>query len=730
MSRTPKSKDASAVTTDKPGKTRRRLFTRRRVLTTGGVVVGGALVLGTAGANITRILGAGAVRPEDSPFGPYLRIEPDGSVIVANAFQEMGQGIHAGLAAIVAEELDADWDRVRVEAAPANAAVYGPQMTAGSRTIAQSWDRMRKVGAAARAMLVQAAAAQWRVPTNSLTVANGVVRHAPSGRSAGFGELAGPAAAFEPPQEPTVKTPDQFTLVGTRRVRRLDSRDKSTGATIYTQDVRLPGMLTAMVAHSPRIGGRLSRFDDRDARRVPGVVDVFAIPTGVAVVAENAWAARKGREALRVQWDDRRAERRLDHEVAAWYRDIADGRVEHGSTTYGNKGDPETGFTGELFETSVDLPYLAHAPMEPMNCVAQVDGPNVVIHSSTQLQTPDQVFVATALGTAPGLVHINVLPAGGSFGRRGVMGADYYVEAARIARRMEGRPVKLLWSREDDMSGGFYRPMAHHKMTVAVDAEGYPKAWRHRTVCQALIPVGPNHQAIEGIEPSPYLEFAETVDCRVYSPRLPVSVGFWRSVGHSHTFTAIEHAIDQLARRAGVDPAEYRRRIYAKVNARPYLDVLNLACERAGWGQPIEAGWARGLAVGQCFGTTVAQVAEVSLTPSGPRVRRVVAAVHCGIAVAPDLIAAQIEGGIIYGLSAGLYGQVRFRDGVVQNDNFKDYRTVRMHEAPEIETHIVPSAEPPTGVGEPGTPLITPAVANALLVLTGRPTRRLPFVEA
>lgn len=727
MTRTPKSRSTDPVATHKP---KGRLFTRRRVLTTGGVVVGGALVLGTVGANITRILGAGAAQPEDSPFGPYLRIEPDGDVIVANAFQEMGQGVHAGLAAIVAEELDADWDRVRVEAAPANAALYGVQGTAGSNTIAQSWDRMRKVGAAARAMLVQAAAAQWNVPPASLAVANGVVRHAASGRSAGFGELAGPAARFDPPQDPVLKRPDQFTLIGTRRVRRLDSLPKSNGSQVYTQDVRLPDMLTAMVARSPRFGGRLRRFDDRDARRVPGVVDVFAIPTGVAVVADHAWAARKGREALRILWDNSGAERRSDTEIAAWYRDIADERVAHGSSAFGEKGDPETAFAGDdLFETSMTLPFLAHGPMEPLNCVAQVEGLDVTIWSGTQLQTPDQVFVAAAMGTAPGRVRINTLPAGGSFGRRGVIGSHYSVEAARIARRTQGRPVKVLWSREDDMAGGVYRPMAHHKITVAVDDAGYPKAWRHRAVAQALLPVGPPHHAIEGVEPSPYLEFAATVDCRVYSPSLAVSTGFWRSVGHSHTFSALEHAIDQLARRAKIDPADYRRHIYSRVNAQPYLDVLNLACERAGWGDPLEAGWARGLAVGQCFGTTVAQVAEVSLTPTGPRVRRVVAAVNCGTAVAPDLIAAQIEGGIIYGLSAGLYGAVRFRDGVVQNDNFKDYRSVRMHEAPEIETHILPSTAPPTGVGEPGTPLITPAVANALLVLTGRPTRRLPFVE-
>lgn len=726
MSRTPDPND-SAPATDRP---RRRLITRRRVLTTGGVIGGGALVLGAVGTNITRILGVGAASPDPSAFGPYLRIDPDGSVVVANAFQEMGQGIHAGLAALVAEELDADWDRVRVEAAPANAALYGMQVTAGSRTIAGSWDRMRQVGAAARSMLVQAAAARWSVSPASLTVTDGVVRHAASGRSAGFGELAGPAAAFEPPQEPVLKRLDQFTLIGTTRIRRHDSRDKSTGAQVYTQDVRLPGMLTAMVARSPRFGGRLRRFDDRDARRVPGVVDVFAIPTGVAVVAQNAWAARKGREALRLIWDHSGAERRSDEDMAAWYRDIADGRAEHGSSAFASKGDPETAFAGPLFETSVTLPFLAHAPLEPMNCVAQVEGRRVVMHYASQLPTPDQVFVAAAIGTAPGLVEINTLHAGGSFGRRGNLGADFAVEAARIAQRVDGRPVKLLWTREDDMRGGVYRPMAHHKIAVACDDQGYPTAWRHRVVCQSLMPAGPNRQATEGVAPSPYADFAQAVDARVYSPRLPVTVGFWRSVGYSHTLMAMEHAVDQLARQAGIDPVAYRRHIFIQARAHRHLAVLDLACDKAGWDQPIEPGWARGVAVGECFGTTIAQVAEVSLTPRGPRVRRVVAAVHCGIAVAPDLIAAQIEGGVNYGLSAALYGRVRIEDGVVRNDNFRDYRVLRMPEAPEFETHILPSAEPPTGVGEPGVPLIAPAVANALLTLTGRPTRRLPFVES
>lgn len=714
--------------TDVP-KGRVRLTRRRMIL--GGTLAGGALLVGYTATHPMQVAGAlltaGGPDADWGAFGPYLRITPDGGVAIVNPQQEMGQGIHVALAAMIAEELDADWDRVRVIDAPVNFAAFGPQMTAGSRAVASHWDRLRQTGAAARAMFVAAAALRWSVPRRLIEVHDGIVSHPASGRSASFVELLAEAARQTPPQRPALKRPEDYRLIGTDRVRRKDCLPKSTGRQIYTQDVQLPGMLVAMVAHSPRFGGRLARFDDRAARKVRGVVDVFAIDTGVAVVAENTFAARQGREALRLKWDEREAETRSSPELARWYGDIASGRVEADAATFESKGDFEQPSRGEAFETSIDFPYLAHAPMEPLDCVAQVDGWDVNLWSGSHLATLDQLRAAVAARTIPGRVNLNVLAAGGSFGRRGVTSFDYLVECIGIARRTGGRPVKLLWTREDEMAGGFYRPMAHHRATVVTDANGFPSDWRHHIVCQRLVPVGSNPQNAEGVAKSPYFAAASTLDCRITSPDLPVPVSFWRSVGHSHTAMAMEHIVDQLARRIGRDPAEYRRALYRRAGAARHTRVLDELCRRARWGAPVDAGWARGMAVHDCFGTVVGQVAEVRLDAGRPMVRRVVAVVDCGIAVSPDQVAAQMEGGVGFGLSAALHGAVTLKDGIVQETNFDTYPVLRMNEMPVVDTHILPSTNPPTGMGEPGVAPIAPAVANALLALTDVPTRRLPF---
>jgi isoquinoline 1-oxidoreductase beta subunit len=369
--------------------------------------------------------------------------------------------------------------------------------------------------------------------------------------------------------------------------------------------------------------------------------------------------------------------------------------------------------------------------MEPMNCVAQVDGWRVKLTSGSQLQTLDQINAARTVWTLPGMVEIETLPAGGSFGRRGIMPSDYVVECLHIARHVGDRvPVKLVWTREDDMAAGYYRPMAHHRLWIACGADGFPTAWRHHTVAQGLLPFGPNDLAVEGVKNSPYVSTAPVVDGKVFTPTVGVPVGFWRSVGHSHTALVMEHTIDQLARRARMDPAVYRRAIYKKAGHVKRIGVLDLVCERAGWGDPLDDGWARGLAVHESFGSVVAQIAEVRVVDGTPQVRRVVSAVDCGTAVAPNQIAAQVEGAVCFGLSAALYGQVTLVDGVVQQTNFDTYRVVRMNDAPTVETHIVRSTGHPTGMGEPGTPLIAPAVANALLALTGKATSRLPFVTS
>jgi len=714
--------------TDTP-KRRFRLTRRRMIL--GGGLVGGALLVGYAATHPMEVGGAlltaGGPDFDPGPFGPYIRVERDGWVLIVNPQQEMGQGVHAALAAMIAEELDADWDKVRVVDAPVNFAAYGPQMTAGSHAVANHWDRLRQTGAAARSMFVDAAALRWSVPRRLIAVQDGLVSHPASNRSASFAELLADAARQTPPRQPVLKQPEDFQLIGTTRVRRKDCLPKSTGKQIYTQDIQRPDMLVAMVAHSPRFGGTLARFDDRDARRIKGVVDVFAIETGVAVVAQDTLAARRGRDALRIEWDDSAAEQRSSPELTRWYHAIAAGDTDLNAASFETRGDIGQAQPAERFETTIDFPYLAHAPMEPLDCVAQVQGWDVDIWSGSHLATLDQVRAALTARTIPGRVRLHVLPAGGSFGRRGLMSCDYLVECVRIARRTSGRPVKLIWTREDEMTGGYYRPMVHHQVSIALDGNGFPRDWRHRIVSQRLIPVGDNPQNSEGVAASPYFATAKTLDCRIASPDLPVTVAFWRSVGHSHTAMAMEHIVDQLARRATRDPADYRRALYQKAGATGRLRVLDALCARAGWGTPLADGWARGMAVHDSFGTIVGQVAEVRLDAGRPVVRRVVAVVDCGIAVSPDQIAAQMEGGIGFGLSAALHGAITLKDGLVQETNFDTYAPVRMDEMPRVETHILPSNRPPTGMGEPGVPPIAPAVANAVFALTGTPTRSLPF---
>jgi len=710
----------------------------RRGLIVGATLAGGALLVGCSTGDI---LSLGVKKTDFGAFGPFIKITPDNWVTVFNKHQEMGQGNHAGLAAIVAEELDADWDKVRVEASVANAKVYantlmGVQATGGSTAINNSWNQLRLAGASARAMFLQAAAARFGIAADKLLVRNSVVSHVLSGRSATFAELLVDAGKIAPPRSPTLKRRVDFTLIGTDRVRRKDSQAKSTGAARYTQDMHLPDMVTAMVAHPRRFGARVKSFNDAAARKVHGVLDVVQIPTGVAVIAQSTYAARQGREALRVIWNEDKAEMRSSDQILADYKTIAAGRGREKAHVFQAAGEVAHAFAGELFETTYDFPYLAHASMEPMNCVAQVDGNKVKLTFASQAPSLDQLNTALVVGTLPGAVEIEVLPAGGSFGRRANPTSDYVVECVQIAKHVgHGRPVKLVWTREDDMTGGRYRPLTHHAIAIKLDADGYPAAWRHRIVTQSTqkgVPGAktPDESSYEGCGGSPYLEATPVVDGQVYNPDLPVTTLWWRSVGATHTAMAMEHTIDQLARRAGRDPADYRRALYRKAEADRHLAALELACQKAGWGQPLPAGTARGLAVHESFGTVVAQVAEVSLKDGKPRVGRVVTAIDCGVAIAPDQIAAQMEGGTCYGLSAALYGQITLKDGVVRETNFDAYRVLRIDEAPTVETYIVPSDNHPTGVGEPGTPVIAPAVANALLVLTGKPTTSLPLVRA
>ena len=709
----------------------------RRDVVVGSTMLGGALLVGCSPADI---MSAGS-KIEVGAFGPFVRVGPDGLVTVISKHIEFGQGNHAGLAAIVAEELDADWSRVSVEQAPANAKLYangalGAQLTGGSSAISNSWDQLRKAGAATRAMFVQAAAAKWSVPANEITVKDSVLTHA-SGKTAGFGDLVADAGKITPPANPVLKDPKTFTLIGTDRVRRKDAQAKSDGTARFTQDVHLPNMLTAMVAHAPRFGAKVKSFDAAEARKVPGVVEIYEIPTGIAVVAETTYAARMGREALKIEWNEDKAEKRSSSVIAASFRDIATGKgpADLKWEGFDSKGDATViakAKGAKVFEATYEFPYLAHATMEPMNCVAMVDGSKVKLVFGSQGQTIDQLNAAKIVGTLPGSVEIETLFAGGSFGRRANFPSDYMSECVHIAKKVgKGRPVKLVWTREDDMRAGFFRPLVVHAVKVSLDKDGYPAAWRHRVVSQSIMkgsPMGgkgPDQTAIEGAAGSPYLKATPIVDAQVALPDVGVPVLWWRSVGATHTAFVMEHTIDQLARKAGKDPVDYRRALYAKAGADRHLAVLNLAMEKAG-PQPA-AGWSRGVAVHESFGSVVAQVAEVKLVEGAPKVGRVVTAIDCGVAVSPDQIAAQMEGGTCYGLSAALFGEITLTDGAVDQGNFDGYRVLRMNEAPTVETYIVVSGNPPSGVGEPGTPVIGPAVANALLAATGKSTERLPF---
>ncbi|GAB3245910.1 xanthine dehydrogenase family protein molybdopterin-binding subunit [Chitinimonas naiadis] len=674
----------------------------------------------------------------------FVRIGADDSVTVLSKHLEMGQGTYTGLATILAEELDADWTTVKVEGAPADAARYnnlsfGPmQGTGGSSAIANSWMQLRQAGATARAQLVAAAASQWNVPAGEITVKQGVVSHAASGKKARFGELVATAVTLEAPKEAKLKDPKTFTLVGKQKLPRKDSSDKTNGRAIFTQDVRLPGMLTAVVAHPPRFGAKLKSVDASDAKKVRGVVDVVTIDTGVAVLAKGFWAAKKGRDALKLEWDESAAMAQGSEELVAEYRRLLD---EPGAVA-SNNGDVDKAFrtAGSVLRADYQFPYLAHAAMEPLNCVIRKDKDGAEMWNGEQFHTIDQAAVAGVLGLKAEQVRINTLYAGGSFGRRANPAADFPVECARIVKATNGKyPVKLVWTREDDMKGGYYRPLYLHRVEAALDGKGELVAWRQRIVGQSIITGtafegfmvknGVDATSVEGAANLPYHVPNLLVD--LHSPRKAVPVLWWRSVGHTHTGFAVETMIDQVAESARVDPLTFRLDLL-KSHPR-HAGVLKLAAEKAGWGTPLAKGQAgekrgRGIAVVESFNSYVAEVAEVTVREDGSfSVDRVVCAVDCGIAINPDVIRAQMEGGIGFGLSAALHGSITLKAGATEQSNFHDYPVLRLPEMPKVEVHIVSSGEAPTGVGEPGVPPLAPAVANAIAAATGKRLSTLPL---
>ena len=675
----------------------------------------------------------------------FLRIGNDNTVTVVVKHLEMGQGVYTGLPTLIAEELDAAWAQVRVEGAPADASRYnnllwGPaQGTGGSTAMANSFEQYRQAGAAARAMLVAAAAEQWKVPADSIQVKNGVVFHA-NGRKASLGELADAAAKQPVPTGVKLKDTKDFVYIG-KHVPRTDSKAKSNGTARFTQDVKLPDMLTAVVAHAPRFGQRLQAFDTNSVAGIPGVRYVVEVPTGVAIIATTFWAAKKGRDALKVEWDEASGFRGSSDTMLADYRKLA---ATPGKAAR-NDGDAAKAIDGaaKKLEAVFEFPYLAHAAMEPMNCVVKLTADACEIWNGEQFQTGDQMAIAKYTGLKPEQVRLNMLFAGGSFGRRANPASDYVLEAVSIAVALTragkpGIPVKLVWTREDDMKGGYYRPMYVHALKAGLDASGNVVGWHHRIVGQSIVAGtafesmmakdGIDVTSVEGASTLPYA--IPNLAVELHSPKLPVPVLWWRSVGSTHTAYSTETFVDELAAAAGKDPVAFRRAMLAKHPR--HLAALELAAQKADWSKPLAPGKAgekraRGVAVHESFGTVVAQVAEVTVKDNTFRVDRVVCAVDCGIAVNPDIIRAQMEGGIGFGLSAALYGKVTLKDGLVEQSNFHDYPLLRISEMPAIDVHIVPSTEKPSGVGEPGVPVIAPAVANALAAATGKRVRALPL---
>ncbi|UCV04111.1 xanthine dehydrogenase family protein molybdopterin-binding subunit [Dechloromonas denitrificans] len=676
----------------------------------------------------------------------FLRIGADNSVTVISKHLEMGQGTYTGLATILADELDADWQQVRVEGAPADAKRYnnvfwGPaQGTGGSTAMANSWEQMRQAGATGRAMLVSAAAKRWQVGTADIAVRDGVVSHAASGRRASFGELAAEAANEAVPGAVKLKDPKDFRLIG-KQAKRKDSAAKTDGSAQFTQDVFLPGMLVAVVAHPPLFGARVKSFDASQAKAIKGVVEVVQIPQGVAVLAADTWSAKKGRDALTVIWDDSAAFKLGSDEILARYKELA----KTPGLVAKQTGDTSQAFAGaaKVVSAAFDFPYLAHAAMEPLNCVVRLNADGCEVWNGEQFQTVDQGRVAQVFGLQPAQVKLNMLYAGGSFGRRACTQSDYVLEAAHIVKAIDGRaPVKLVWLREDDMRGGYYRPLFHHALQAALDANGKLVGWTHRLVGQSILTGSPfeqmmvkdgiDHVSVEGASNLPYAIPNLTVDLHTPSD-IGVPVLWWRSVGSSHTAYSTEVFLDEVAAAMGKDPLALRLDLLGEHPR--HAGVLKLAAAKAGWGKPLKATAGvrrgRGIAVHESFNSYVAQVAEVSVRKDGSvKVDRVVCAVDCGTAINPDNIRSQVEGAVGFALSAALSGEITLKAGRVEQGNFDGYPLLRIGEMPVVEVHIVPSTAAPTGIGEPGVPPLAPAVANAIAAATGKHLHRMPFNPA
>ncbi|MCI3204240.1 MULTISPECIES: xanthine dehydrogenase family protein molybdopterin-binding subunit [Pandoraea] len=714
---------------------------RRGFLKTSAIAAGG-LMLEMSLPGLMRTANAQGAAAAPVVPSAFVHIAPDDTVTIQVNRLDFGQGVQTALPMLVAEELDCDWGKVRGELAPAGDAykdpIFGIQMTGGSGTIAHSWMQYRRIGASARAMLIAAAAQQWKVPADQLRTENGVVL-GPNGKRATYGSLAARAQALPVPANVALKDPATFRLLG-KPTRRLDAKAKSTGTPMYGMDFKLPNLKVAVVARPPVFGAKVKSFDAKAAKAVKGVRDVLEIPddrggTAVAVIADGYWQAKTGRDALKAEWDTSGVEHVDTTQQLAKFKEMAKtpGIVAIDTDVSRLKGAPKT------LVAEYSFPYLAHAPMEPLNCTVQLSDKGAEVWTGTQFQTVDQAAMARTLGLKPEQVKLHTLMAGGGFGRRAVPTSDYGVEAAQVAKAWRGaghrEPVKVIWSREDDIHGGYYRPMYVHRAEIGLDAKGNVLAWNHTIVGQSILQGTPfepmmvkngvDATSVEGVSGTPY---AVPLRLTLHSPKVNVPVLWWRSVGNTHTAFVMETLIDELAKNAGQDPVAYRYSLLGDKHPR-HRAALALAVERSGYGKTkLPEGQAWGVAVHESFDSVVAYVVVAEMRNNAPRLVSAVAGVHCNFAVNPLTVAAQVEGAALMGLGTTLPGAaITMKDGEVEQSNFHQYTVARLTDMPEISVHVVSSGDAPTGMGEPGLPPLAPAYANAVAVLTGKRLRALPF---
>jgi isoquinoline 1-oxidoreductase subunit beta len=718
----------------------RRGFLRVSFAAAGGLVVS----LYLDGTSLAQEVGMPRQPAKVYPPDAFVNIRPDGKIVIQVNRLEFGQGVQTSLPMVLADEMDADWNNVIGELAPAKDVykdpLFGIQIVGGSGSIAHSYQQYRELGAKTRAMLVAAAADRWKTTPEKCRTEASVV-HGPSGQSATYAELASDAARKPVPATVRLKNPSEFRLVG-KRVKRLDSRPKCDGSLKFGLDLDLPGMKVAVVAHPPVFGGRVKKVSDAEARRVEGVREIFEIPltkgTGVAVVADKYWPAKQARSLLNIEWDLSGVEAADSTELWTRYKQLAQtpGNV---ALARGDLSALDKATAANRIVAEYEFPFLAHSPMEPLNTTVRFDGDRAEVWAGSQFQTVDQMAVAEVLGLKPEQVTFHTEMAGGGFGRRAVTDSHVQREASEIAKRLKGTPVKLVWSREDDVRGGYYRPMHFHRVEIAVGADGFPAAWRHMIVGQSLLAGTPFESMLvkNGVDETATEGTADThynitnMHVSVHHPKVNVPVLWWRSVGHTHNAFVMETLIDELAMRAKMDPIAYRRKLL-KPDAKKPLSTLELLDKQTvAWRNRLPKGHALGISCHESFGTGVACAVDVSIENKRPKIHRAALAVDCGVAVNPLSVESQFQAGIGFGLTQLMAkGAITLKNGIVEQRNFDGYVPPYIFDAPvAVDVHIVPSAEAPTGCGEPPVPVISPAVVNALARLTGKRYRSLPLVN-